>query len=422
MLQSEVRKIETVETIDADITVPPSKSYMNRTLIVAALAESLTTIINPSESDDSGYLINALKEFGVRIWSEDHCLNVEGMNGKLKAPAKELFIGNAGTAIRFLCGFAGISEGVTIITGDDDMKKRPINDLLEGLRAAGIKCSSTEGCPPVKIYGGSFAGGNIPLKAEVSSQFVSAILLSSPYAKHPVNLRVVGKLNSLPYVDMSLHVMRAFGGKVDFIEPSTYYIHNNEHYVGQEYTIEGDASSATYFFAAAAITKGTVRVNNLSHESLQGDIKFIDILSQMGCKINRSDDTVEVRGGDLHGIEVDMNEIPDCVPTAAIVAAFAEGSTTITNIEQLRYKETNRLTAIAKELTKLGAKIEVYDDSIIIHPRQLKGTTIETYNDHRIAMSFAIAGLRVPRVNILNPSCVSKSFPNFWEEFNKLKG
>ncbi|MFI5253572.1 MAG: 3-phosphoshikimate 1-carboxyvinyltransferase [Bacteroidota bacterium] len=421
MLQNEIRSIKTVERVDAEITVPPSKSYMNRALIAASLAEDQSTIINPSESDDSNYLLNALKEFGVKIWKNDSQLHIVGTNGKPNVPAKELFIGNAGTAIRFLSSFAGIPAGITTLTGDDDMKRRPMNDLLDALRTAGVKSSSANGYPPLKIHGGKFIGGDIPLKANISSQFVSSILLSAPYARHPTNLQVHGKLSSLPYVDMSLQVMRTFGGKVDFIEPSTYYIYNSERYIGQEYTIEGDASSASYFFAAAAITKGTVRIKNLSSESLQGDIKFLDILSQMGCKITKGEDFIEVRGADLLGVEVDMNEIPDCVPTASIVAAFAQNATTITNIPQLKYKETNRLKAISTELTKLGAKVELYEDSVIIHPRPLKGVTIDTYNDHRLAMSFAIAGLRVPKIQITNPSCVSKSFPRFWDEFAKLE-
>ena len=421
MTDIQLRTIRTGGTVDAAVQVPPSKSYTNRALIVGALAEGQTTLRSPSLSDDSHYLVQALQHFGIDINRIGDDLEITGTSGNLHAPSKEIYVGNAGTSMRFLTTLACIAHGETIITGDEQMQKRPIQDLLDALRSAGIRCSSNDGFPPVKISGGNFPGGAILINATVSSQFVSSILLCAPYAKHPVSLQIKGKLSSLPYVDMSLHVMRSFGATINFIEPSIYKVGNLDHYLGQSFQIEGDASSASYFFAAAAITHGRVTIDNLTTDSLQGDIKFLEILKQMGCTVIHGENMIEVRGNKLFGIEIDMNDLPDCVPTLAIVAAFAETPTTIRNVAHLQFKESNRLTALATELTKMGAKVELYEDGITIKPHLLHGAQIETYNDHRMAMSFAVAGLQVPDVTIVNPSCVSKSFPNFWDEFSKLE-
>ena len=421
MSKDSLRVIRPARHINVKIAVPPSKSYTNRALIAAALAEGTTTLLHPSQSEDCKYLIDALKEFGIDIQRKKDKLQVQGSGGCLQAPAKELCVGNAGTTMRFLTTFASLANGDTTLTGDEQMQRRPINDLLEALRMAGIKCSSNNGCPPVTISGGNFVGGRIEVNGNISSQFLSSLLLSAPYAKRPVSIHVKGKLASLPYVDMTLHVMRSFGAEIEVIEMIIYNIDNKQKYIGHEFPIEADASSATYFLAAAAITGGRVVITNLSPESLQGDVKFLTVLSDIGCSVTKHDDRIEIHGGKLRGIEVDMNEMPDCVPTLAVVAAFAEGATAIQNIPQLRYKETNRLAAIATELSKLGAKVEVSEDGMVIYPQRLHGATIETYNDHRIAMSFAVAGLQVEGITIKNPGCVAKSFPNFWEEFEKLE-
>lgn len=422
MKSERVRAITPAHSINAEIVVPPSKSYTNRALIAAALAEGTSKILNPSHSDDSNYLVSALQEFGVTIASGENEIEVVGTNGHFHAPKKELFVGNAGTAMRFLTSFAGLAQGETILLGDEQMQKRPMNDLIEALRMAGIKCTSRNGFPPVTIRGGHLAGGRIDIKGSTSSQFVSSLMLIAPYAKHPVVLHVTDGMSSLPYINMTVHVMRSFGAAVEAVTPTTFSIANADHYVEQPFTVEGDASSATYFLGAAAITGGKATITNLSSESLQGDIRFLQILADMGCTVAKNTESVELKGGKLFGIDVDMNDIPDCVPTLAIVAAFAKGTTTIQHIEHVRYKETDRLEALANELKKIGAGVEVFDDGIAIHPRELHGADIETYNDHRIAMSFAIAGLAVPEMNILNPSCVSKSFPDFWNEFKKLEG
>lgn len=421
MSDSSIRTIQTVPCVDVEIDVPPSKSYTNRALIVASLAEGTSILNNPSQADDVKLLISALEKFGVKINCSKNQLEVHGTSGTLQAPAEKIYVGNAGTTMRFLTTFACLAPGTTILYGNEDMHKRPIKDLLDALRSSGIQCSSDNGYPPVTITGSQFKGGKIDIDASISSQYVSSILLSAPYARQPVHLHIKGKLSSMPYVDMSIHVMRYFGAEVEILDESNYYVNNNQRYIAQKFTVEGDASAATYFFAAAAISGGRVIINNLTPESLQGDAKFTKILEEMGCRITQSKENIEVQGSKLKGIEVDMNSMPDCVPMLAVIAAFAQGPTTILNVNQLIYKETDRLKALCNELTRIGAKVERHDDGLTIYPRPLHGAVIETYNDHRIAMSFAIAGLRVDGIAIKNPSCVSKSFPNFWDEFQKLE-
>jgi 3-phosphoshikimate 1-carboxyvinyltransferase len=421
MNNSPLRPIRHGFSVDQEVHIPPSKSYSNRALIAAALADGVSLLVHPSMSDDTKVLTEGLKQFGVKIRDIPEGLEVTGCGGNVNAPTREIFLGNAGTAMRFLTSFATLAQGETMLNGDARMRQRPLNDLLESLRSAGIKCSGNNGCPPVKITGGNFSGGPIDMKADISSQFVSSILLAAPYAKHPLLLRLHGNTRSLPYIDMTLHVMRSFGAKVESLDASTFTVSNTDRYIGHTFEIEGDASSATYFWAAAAITGGRVVITNLSTESLQGDLKFLKTLSDMGCHVRHDEHSIEVQGGTLYGIEVDMNDLPDCVPTLAVLAAFAGSPTTILNVGHLRYKETNRLTALATELTKIGARVEVFEDGLTIHPQQLHGAIIETYNDHRIAMSFAVAGLRIPGIEIMNPMCVSKSFPNFWDEFSKLE-
>lgn len=421
MTSGAVRTIHPSASLNAHVQVPPSKSYTNRALIAAALADGTSHILEPSQSEDSEHLIRALQQFGVAVSRSDGKLEIVGSGGILKAPAKEIDVGNAGTAMRFLATFAAIAQGETVLTGDEQMMKRPMKDLLDALRSAGIKSWSRDGYPPVTIHGGNFLGGQIHIDARISSQFVSSILLTAPYSKRPVSLHVKGKLSSMPYVDMSLHVMRAFGAEVNAIDMKNFQVSNQQKYIGNDFLVEADASAATYFLAAAAVTGGSVVITNFSAESLQGDARFLTLLSDMGCTVIKHDDSVEVKGGRLLGIDVDMNQIPDCVPTLAVVAAFAEGPTSISNIEHLKFKETNRLRALAVELSKLGARVDVHDDGITIHPQPLRACTIETYNDHRIAMSFAIAGLRQEGIVITNPSCVAKSFPGFWDEFNKIE-
>lgn len=417
----EARMIRPFNDVQCVINLPPSKSYTNRALIAAALASGPSLITNPSTSDDSAYLISALREFGVKMDVSPRCIELEGTNGIFSAPEKELFVGNAGTTLRFLTSFASLAIGTTLITGDAMMRQRPVEHLLESLRGTGVRCTSRDGYPPIVIHGGTFSGGTIEMNGSVSSQFVSSLLLSSPYAAHPVHLSIKGALRSRPYIDMTIHVMRSFGALVDQPGDAGYVVSNSNRYVGTNFTVEADAASATYFAAAAAVTGGKITLANLPQESLQGDVRFFELLSRMGCQVQREEKGIAILGGRLAGITADMNDIPDCVPALAVVALFADGPTELLNVGHLRFKETDRVQALGAGLTRLGAKVDIGAENILIVPGTPGGQTIETYDDHRMAMSFAVAGLRIPGVIIENAGCVSKSFPNFWAEFTKLE-
>ncbi len=416
------RAIVTNVNFDAEIFLPPSKSYTNRALICAALAEGTSELLNPSHSGDTVLMIDALRRFGIGIEEGDDRLIVHGGGGRLRAPAGTLNLGNAGTTIRFLAGLAGLADGTTTLTGDERMRQRPIGELIDALAAAGVESSSENGSPPVVIKGGGFRGGGIDLDAHRSSQFLSSLLLVSPYALTPVQIRLAEHPASLPYVDLTLEVMKSFGASVSAVSRREFWVDNTFRYSARSFRIEPDASSASYFAAAAAITGGQVRIRGCPDRSLQGDFGFLDILRTMGAKITWVNETITVRGGVLRGVDVDMNGLPDCVPTLAVTAAFAEGPTTIRRVGHLKYKESDRLQAIASELEKIGASVRIGEETLQITPGASRGGLVETYRDHRIAMSFAVAGLRVPGIQIADPGCVTKSFPGFWEEFRKLEG
>ncbi|HJW14723.1 MAG TPA: 3-phosphoshikimate 1-carboxyvinyltransferase [Thermoanaerobaculia bacterium] len=421
MTKTPPRLIRRAKEVDHVLRVPPSKSFTNRALVAAALAKGRSTLQAPSKSQDTNYLAGALSSLGVTMSALGGETVVTGADGALAAPRKPLFVGNAGTTFRFLTAIAALASGTTTITGDSQMVKRPIGDLLAALGAAGVRTSSNGGFPPVTVEGGSFAGGSLTIAADKSSQYLSALLLAAPYARQSVEIRVEGPLSSRPYVEMTLAVMRAFGAEAESAPGGCYRVGNARRYAARTYAVEPDASSASYFLAAAAVTGGKVVVPGLSGASLQGDVHFLELLAAMGCTAVAHPDALELRGGALRGIEADMNAMPDCVPTLAVVALFADGPTTIRNIAHLRFKETDRLTAIAAELTKLGASVELLDDGLVIRPGALRGAEIETYHDHRIAMSFAVAGLVLPGVTIAHPGCVAKSFPRFWDEFTTLE-
>ena len=412
--------IKTKKDVTAVIEAPPSKSYTQRALIVAALADGKSTIKNPLFSGDTYYMISALKEFGVKIEKKGKDLVVFGAGGKLKQPKNKIFVGNAGTAMRFIAALASLCEGNTMITGDKRMQQRPIKDLLDALRQLGVKNESDNGFPPVKIYGGSFNGGNVSLNGNTSSQYLSSILMCAPYAKKEVIIDIIGNLASKPYVGITMDVMKNFGVGVNNSNYKRFKIKNKTKYKSSNYKIEGDASSASYFFAAAAITKGKVMVKNINPDSKQGDIKFVDILKRMGCGVRKGKDFVQIEGHALKSIDIDMNQMPDMVPTLAVTSLFADSTTIIRNVPNLRLKETDRLKALAFELRKIGANVEEMHDGIKIKRKRLQKAVIETYNDHRMAMSFAVAGLVINGVRIKNPACVSKSFPDFWNKFNEL--
>lgn len=422
-------KIKVIKSIHSDIDVkikaPPSKSYTHRALFVSALAEGRSKIIDPLISDDTNYTITCLKQLGIKIKEEPNneglIFVIEGSGGNLKEPTASLYIGNSGTTLRFLMATSSLVNGVVTIDGDEEVKKRPVKGLEDSLKKLGIVIDSNRGCPPVRITSKGTIGGETVLEPRESSQYLSALLMASPYSRPSMKIKVTGQVPSSPYVEMTLDVMEKFGVRVQRKDFSEFFISPSK-YIGREYIVEGDYSNSSYFMAIAAISGGKVKIENLNKNSKQADKVFVDILEKMGCEVSWSDNSLVLKGGDLKGIDIDMKKSPDIVPTLAIVSAFAKGPTRIYNIETLRFKETDRLSAVANELSKIGCKIEEGSDYMIITPDKLNGAEIETYKDHRMAMSFAVAGLFIEGIKILDPDCVSKSYPAFWKDFSKICG
>ena len=416
------KKIQPRGPLNADVRLPGSKSFTARALLAASLASGRVILENPLDSDDTRRLREGLELFGCRISDKDGSWIVNGTAGKLVSGEKKLFLGGSGTAMRFLTAYSVIAPDHTILDGDSRLRERPMKDLLEALEGLGAHAESMEGngCPPIHVRGGRFEGGFTKVAGEVSSQYLSALLLVAPYARTPVTVEVIPPLSSKPYVALTLGVMRMFGIEVHEEGPLTYRVPLGE-YVNERVLIEPDASSASYAFAAAAIAGGRVRVHGLSPDALQGDVGFVGILEDMGCSIAGFENGFEVQGPAVRAVEVDMNAMPDLVPTLAVTAAMLSEPTYIRNVKHLRHKESDRIAAVTRELVKMGAQVEPLEDGLVVRGGRLHGAEIDTYNDHRIAMAFAIAGLKVPDVTIRNPNCVSKSFPDFWHFLDSLK-
>lgn len=423
-----MKEIIPIQRIDSRMTVPGSKSITQRALIAAALANGTSSLIGPLASEDTHYTSSALREMGITVDNSGENWTVSGSNGTIQTPEKPIFLGNNGTATRFLTSVAALGSGIFQITGEKRMEERPISPLMTALKGWGVEIESTKGtgCPPLEIRAKGIAGGKTVLPEGKSSQYLSSLLLVAPYARQPASLVVLGDVYSKPYVTMTLAVMKSFGVAVEAAENLSHFSVPSQHYQAREYHIEGDASSASYFFAAAAITGGTVTIDNIPTPSLQGDAALLDMLAQMGCTIEKSARGVTLIGPEkLRGVEVDMADCPDVAPTLAIVASRAYGRTVIKNIAHLRIKECDRLHVMAKELSKIGARVQELPDTLIIegfgdHAPPMHGAEIETYADHRIAMCFAVAGLVVPGIKILGEGCVAKSFPDFWQRFEKI--
>ena len=410
--------------LDATVTMPGSKSHTQRVLILAAIAAGESILHNPLVSEDTSYLVAALKSLGADINSSDGNLCITGVGGRLADPGKELYLGNNGTAIRVLTGLVAIGPGTFTLTGSERLRERPIEPLMEALRKLGVDARGRDrdGYPPVLVRTSGLRGGAVILRDIESSQYVSALLISAPYAANDTLIELAGRTPSLPYVNMTVAAMKEFGVEVQTEVPCRYRVKGNQCYRGMSCRIEGDVSSASYFFLAAALCRGKIRVENINSHSLQGDIGFLDLLEDSGCVVNRKGNGVELTGRPLSGGDrvFDLKDMPDMVPTLAVLSALRPGRTVIANVAHLRLKESDRLAAVATELRKAGIQVEERPDSLIItggHPRVAE---IETYNDHRIAMSFAILGLAVPGMKIKNPVCVDKSFPGFWKELDKL--
>ncbi|MGD9947690.1 MAG: 3-phosphoshikimate 1-carboxyvinyltransferase [Desulfobulbus sp.] len=422
--------ISPVTSIDAVVTVPGSKSLTQRALIAAALAQGTSQLIGPLASEDTHYTMEALRAMGIACDDSDpQCWRVEGKGGLIEEPQQDIFLGNNGTATRFLTSVAALGLGQFHITGSERMAQRPILPLMQALQGwqVAITSDTGTGCPPLTILAKGLAGGKTVLPEGKSSQYLSSLLLVAPYAATPAELEVQGEILSKPYVEMTLAVMADFGIRVEAAPGLNYFRIPKGQYQGRTYQVEGDASGASYFWGAAAVTGGRVTVANVPVPSLQGDAKLLPYLARMGCRIEQTPEGITVIGSQqLEGIEVDMGDMPDVAPTLAVVAAFAEGATVINNIAHLRIKECDRVSAVVTELRKMGAEVEEEHDRMIIHGKaggtNLHGARIETYNDHRMAMCFAVAGLRIPGIEISGEDCVVKSFPDFWERFGRLAG
>lgn len=416
-----------INKIEGQINLPGSKSLSNRALLLAALAKGTTTITNLLDSEDIQHMLGALKLLSVDYQlSEDKttCI-VSGVGGALHYEgAIELFLGNAGTAMRPLCAALCLGSGVFDLTGEPRMSERPIDALVDALRQAGceIEYLQNEGFPPLRIKANGFSGGNLSIEGSISSQFLTALLMAAPLAKNDTTISIVGELVSKPYIDITLHIMKCFGVVVEHDDYKVFRVKGNSGYVSPDrFLVEGDASSASYFLAAGAIKGGRVVVTGIGKSSIQGDIQFAKVLEDMGAKIEWGDEFIAVEKGELKGVDQDMNHIPDAAMTIATTALFATGSTTIRNVYNWRVKETDRLFAMATELRKLGVEVIEGEDFISVTPAEkLQLAAIDTYNDHRIAMCFSLVALSDTAVTINDPKCTAKTFPDFFEKLELL--
>ena len=416
-----------IHNVDGVVNVPGSKSLSNRALLLAALAEGETVLTNLLDSDDIRHMLKALGQLGVSVsLSEDKTeCRVVGCGGAFKAQGDiELFLGNAGTAMRPLCAVLAASDVSVTLTGEPRMEERPIGDQVDSLRQAGadITYLKNEGYPPLSIQGKSLVGGEIEVDGSVSSQFLTALLMAAPLFVGDSVIRIKGELVSKPYIDITLDTMSKFGIQVTNNDYSSFEVTGGQVYQSPgRFMVEGDASSASYFLAAGAVKGGTVRVTGIGKGSIQGDIRFAEVLEKMGALVTWHDEYIEVTGRPLKGVDLDLNHIPDAAMTIATAALFAKGTTTIRNIYNWRVKETDRLFAMATELRKVGATVEEGHDYITVTPPvELKHAAIDTYNDHRIAMCFSLVALSDTPVTINDPGCTAKTFPDYFQRFETI--
>ena len=408
--------------VDADVDVVGSKSYTNRALVLAALARGESLLTGALFSDDTRYMAESLRALGVRVEAGEtaHTFRVEGVSGHVPAEAARCFVGNAGTAARFLPLVMALGHGVYELDGIPRMHERPISPLIDALSALGVRveCLGKPGCIPIRVHGGSLTGGQVRVPGNISSQYISGLMMAAPVMRDGLVIDIDGHLVSRPYLEMTAQAVRDFGGSLERDGERRFSIAGGQHYEGREYRVEPDASAASYFFAAAAITGGRVRVNGLGSRSLQGDRGFVHILGQMGCRVTEGGEFTEVHGpppGTLTGVEVDMADLSDVAQTLAVVAPFASGPTRVTGIGFIRGKETDRVGAVVRELTRLGVAATEEADGFVIQPGLPQPGVVETYDDHRMAMSFALLGLLRPGIVISDPGCVSKTFPEYFD-------
>lgn len=419
--------LQPIQKISGEVNLPGSKSVSNRALLLAALAKGTTRLTNLLDSDDIRHMLNALTKLGVQYQLSDDktVCEVEGLGKPFTAgQAQELFLGNAGTAMRPLAAALCLGSSDYVLTGEPRMKERPIGHLVDALRQAGadIEYLENENFPPLRIKGTGLASGTVEIDGSISSQFLTAFLMSAPLAKGDITIKIVGELVSKPYIDITLHIMEQFGVQVENHDYQEFVVRAGQSYVSPgNFLVEGDASSASYFLAAAAIKGGEIKVTGIGKNSIQGDIQFADALEKMGAEIEWGDDYVISRRGELNAVDLDFNHIPDAAMTIATTALFAKGTTAIRNVYNWRVKETDRLSAMATELRKVGAEVEEGEDYIIITPpAKLTHAAIDTYDDHRMAMCFSLVALSDTPVTINDPKCTSKTFPDYFDKFASL--
>ncbi|MDB4988236.1 MAG: 3-phosphoshikimate 1-carboxyvinyltransferase [Myxococcaceae bacterium] len=413
--------------VDADVQLVGSKSYTNRALIIAALASGESLLTGALFSDDTRYMSEALRQLGVGIEADEaaHTLRVRGVAGSIRADSAKCFVGNAGTAARFLPVVMALGRGVYEIDGVARMRERPIAPLLDALANLGVRIDALAkpGCFPLRIHGGALRGGRVAVSGSASSQYTSGLMLAAPAMERGLTIDIEGELVSKPYLEMTAQAMRDFGASVRREGERTFVVEHGR-YGGRTYAIEPDASAASYFFAAAAITGGRVRIDGLGTRSLQGDRGLVHILERMGCTLREGEDFTELRGpapGQLVGVEVDMNALSDVAQTLAVVAPFARTPTRVTGIGFIRKKETDRIGAVVSELGRLGIHAEEESDGYLVHPGVPHAGAVDTYEDHRMAMSFALLGLVHPGIAINDPGCVSKTFPHYFDVLETLR-
>lgn len=421
-------RIAPCSSVTGRIRPPGSKSLTNRALVLAALADGTSQLSGVLDSEDTRVMIEAWRQLGISIQGEldSGRLSVQGCKGDLPVTQADLFIGNSGTTIRFLTAALAACHGDFTLDGIERMRQRPIGDLLHALVQLGAQAESLNAalpdCPPVRVRARGLAGGTARVAGNISSQYLSGLMMAAPLARRAVRLEVDGTLVSLPYVAMTARVMSAFSAHVAG-PPGGPILIDPTGYRATDYEIEPDASAASYFWAAAAITGGDVTVEGLGPSSLQGDVRFCDVLAAMGCQTHAADNAMRVVGGRLRGVDVDMADISDTVQTLSAVALFAEGPTRVRGVAHNRHKETDRIADLACELRKFGARVEEHTDGLTIWPAEKEDAgpvVIETYNDHRMAMSMALVGLRRAGVTILNPGCTAKTYPRFWDDLAKI--
>lgn len=418
--------LQPIARVDGTINLPGSKSVSNRALLLAALANGTTVLTNLLDSDDVRHMLNALNALGISytLSADRTRCEIIGNGGALQAEgAVELFLGNAGTAMRPLAAALCLGSNDIVLTGEPRMKERPIGHLVDALRQGGAKIDylEQENYPPLRLRGG-FIGGQVEVDGSVSSQFLTALLMTAPLAPQDTTIAIKGELVSKPYIDITLNLMKTFDVEIDNQNYQYFVVKGGQQYQSPgAYLVEGDASSASYFLAAGAIKGGTVKVTGIGRNSMQGDIRFADVLEKMGATITWGDDFIACTRGELNAVDMDMNHIPDAAMTIATVALFAKGTTTLRNIYNWRVKETDRLFAMATELRKVGAEVEEGHDFIrITPPAMLKFADIATYNDHRMAMCFSLVALSDTPVTILDPKCTAKTFPDYFQQLARI--